>query len=230
MEKIDLLLKTIGYNFKNKKLLITALTHSSYANEHSTNKMKDNERLEFLGDSVLDLITTEYIMQEFSNFNEGQLSKIKSQVISEKSFSDIARKIKLGDYIYLSNGENVSGGRNRNSTLCDAFEALIGAIYLDSDYITVKNIAIKYLKQKIHNLQDFGDLFDYKTELQELIQSKNKTVPVYKLLESSGPDHNKEFKIAVVINDEIKGIGIAKSKKQAEKNAAKYALEKLKGI
>lgn len=229
MKNLEKLLDTLNYRFDNQNLLITALTHRSYANEHSiSNNIKDNERLEFLGDAVLDLITSEYVIKKFPNLKEGQLSKLKSQIISETSFSQVARQINLGDFLLLSNGENSTGGRTRSSLLCDAFEALIGAIYLDSDYYTTRDIALKLLKNNISNLDKLDGIVDYKTELQEFIQSKHKITPTYTVLSESGPDHDKEFKIAVSIYDEIIGVGIAKSKKLAEKSAAKNAIDKLK--
>lgn len=225
--KLYELMNKIGYNFKNRNLLIQALTHSSYANEH--NIENHNEKLEFLGDSVLDLISTEYIVKKFNKLNEGDLSKIKSQIISELAFSSISNELNLGNYLYLSNGENSTGGRKRKSILCDAFEALIGAIFIDSDYYTTKKIATKYIENVIIKLDKIEGISDYKTELQEYIQPIYKITPKYVLLETTGPDHNKVFKVAVLINDVNMGMGIAKSKKEAEKKAAKEALSKLRG-
>lgn len=169
MKNLEKLLDTLNYRFDNQNLLITALTHRSYANEHSiSNNIKDNERLEFLGDAVLDLITSEYVIKKFPNLKEGQLSKLKSQIISETSFSQVARQINLGDFLLLSNGENSTGGRTRSSLLCDAFEALIGAIYLDSDYYTTRDIALKLLKNNISNLDKLDGIVDYKQNYKNL--------------------------------------------------------------
>ena len=222
------LIKKIGYEFKNKKYLEEALTHRSYSNEAEKTRRFNNEKLEFLGDAILNLITTEYIYDLYGKKTEGELAKLKSQIISEPVFSTIASDIKLGEYLYLSNGEIMSGGRHRRSILGDAFEALIGAIFKDSDYYTAKNIALKFLLGKINKLEEIEGTGDYKTVLQEFVQGKYKKMPEYKLLRTKGPDHNKVFEICVRWNDKIYGIGTGKSKKEAEKHAAKEALEKLK--
>ena len=222
------LIKKIGYEFKNKKYLEEALTHRSYSNEAEKTRRFNNEKLEFLGDAILNLITTEYIYDLYGKKTEGELAKLKSQIISEPVFSTIASDIKLGEYLYLSNGEIMSGGRNRRSILGDAFEALIGAIFKDSDYYTAKNVALKFLLRKINKLEEIEGTGDYKTILQEFVQGKYKKMPEYKLLRTKGPDHNKVFEICVRWNDKIYGIGTGKSKKEAEKHAAKEALEKLK--
>ena len=222
------LMKKIEYEFKNKKYLEEALTHRSYSNEAEKTRRLNNEKLEFLGDAILNLITTEYIYDLYGKKTEGELAKLKSQIISEPVFSTIASDIKLGEYLYLSNGEIMSGGRNRRSILGDAFEALIGAIFKDSDYYTAKNVALKFLLGKINKLEEIEGTGDYKTVLQEFVQGKYKKMPEYKLLRTKGPDHNKVFEICVRWNDKIYGIGTGKSKKEAEKHAAKEALEKLK--
>ena len=158
------------------------------------------------------------------------MAKLKSQIISEPVFSAIANDLKLGDYLYLSNGEILSGGRERKSILGDAFEALMGAIFKDSDYYTTKDIALKFLLEKINNLEEIEGTGDYKTILQEVFQSKYRKMPEYELLSTKGPDHNKEFKIAVKLDNKIYGVGIGKSKKEAEKNAAREALEKIEEL
>jgi ribonuclease III len=206
------------------------LTHRSFSNENDKTKKFDNEKLEFLGDAVLNLITTEYIYNLEKDKNEGELAKLKSQIISEPVFSSIANDLKLGDYLYLSNGEILSGGRERKSILGDAFEALMGAIFKDSDYYTTKDIALKFLLEKINNLEEIEGTGDYKTILQEVFQSKYRKMPEYELLSTKGPDHNKEFKIAVKLDNKIYGVGIGKSKKEAEKNAAREALEKIEEL
>lgn len=226
-KNLDLLMNTIGYKFKNIDLLKEAITHSSYANEHSYLKINDNEKLEFLGDSVMDLITTEYITELYDFFREGELSKIKSQIISEAVFSTISEDINLGDYLLLSNGEIVSGGKKKKSILGDAFEALIGAIFKDSNYETARKVALRFLKDKIEHLNEIEGVLDYKTELQEYVQSKYKIIPEYVLIETTGPDHSKTFKVSCVVNGKVMGYGTAKSKKKAEKIAAQHALENL---
>ena len=222
------LLKKIGYKFKNEAYLKEALTHRSYSNEAEKMKRFNNEKLEFLGDAILNLITTEYIYELYEQKTEGELAKLKSQIISEPVFSTIASDIELGEYLYLSNGEIMSGGRNRRSILGDAFEALIGAIFKDSDYYTAKNVALKFLLGKINKLEEIEGTGDYKTVLQEFVQGKYRKMPEYKLLGTKGPDHDKIFEICVRWNNKIYGVGIGRSKKEAEKHAAKEALEKLK--
>ena len=221
------LLKKIGYKFKNKMYLKEALTHRSYSNEIERGKRFNNEKLEFLGDAILNLITTEYIYELYEKKTEGELAKLKSQIISEPVFSTIASDIELGEYLYLSNGEIMSGGRNRRSILGDAFEALIGAIFKDSDYYTAKNVALKFLLGKINKLEEIEGTGDYKTVLQEFVQGKYRKMPEYKLLGTKGPDHDKVFEICVRWNNKIYGVGVGRSKKEAEKHAAKEALEKL---
>ena len=224
------LMEKINYRFKNEGYLKEALTHRSFSNENDKTKKFDNEKLEFLGDAVLNLITTEYIYNLEKDKNEGELAKLKSQIISEPVFSAIANDLRLGDYLYLSNGEILSGGRERKSILGDAFEALMGAIFKDSDYYTTKDIALKFLLEKINNLEEIEGTGDYKTILQEVFQSKYRKMPEYELLSTKGPDHNKEFKIAVKLDNKIYGVGIGKSKKEAEKNAAREALEKIEEL
>ncbi len=222
------LLKKIGYKFKNEAYLKEALTHRSYSNEAEKMKRFNNEKLEFLGDAILNLITTEYIYELYEQKTEGELAKLKSQIISEPVFSTIASDIELGEYLYLSNGEIMSGGRNRRSILGDAFEALIGAIFKDSNYYTAKDVALKFLLGKINKLEEIEGTGDYKTVLQEFVQGKYRKMPEYKLLGTKGPDHDKIFEICVRWNNKIYGVGIGRSKKEAEKHAAKEALEKLK--
>ena len=225
----DKLMKKINYKFKNEEYLKEALTHRSYANENSAFKNFDNEKLEFLGDAVLNMITTEYIYNSGKGKNEGELAKLKSQIISEPVFSSIASDIELGNYLYLSNGEISSGGRKRKSILGDAFEALIGAIFKDSDYYTTKNVALGFILDKLEKLDNIEGTGDYKTILQEVFQSKYKKIPEYELTGTKGPDHNKVFEVSVKHNNKTIGHGIGKSKKEAEKKAAKEALNYIKG-
>ena len=221
--KLRELMEKIGYEFDDINLLKEALIHRSYANEHGEIENINNERLEFLGDAVLDLISTEYIFTKEKNVNEGDLAKLKSRIISETIFSAVSKEICLGEYLYLSNGEEITGGRDRKSILGDAFEALIGAIFMDSGFDEAKRISLKYLKDRIDTIDDQEELKDYKTLLQELFQSKFHVIPNYEILSEKGPDHNKKFEIAVKLKDEIVGIGAGTSKKEAEKNAAREA-------
>ncbi len=214
--------KRLGYTFKNKQLIIEALTHKS------DKKPYNNERLEFLGDAVLDLIVGEYLFNKFPKSNEGILSKIRASLVNESGFTLLARAIDLGSYIYLSPAEENNNGRNKPSLLSNAFEAVIGAVYLEAGLDTAKKIAIDLL-EAAHPKIDLDTLSkDYKTALQELTQATHGVTPQYELLGSSGPDHKKEFEIAVRLNDETIASARGKSKKEAQQKAAKIALEALK--
>lgn len=219
------LMEKLNYKFNDIKLLYEALTHRSYLNEHDFPGLKDNERLEFLGDAILDTIISDYLYRLKPDVKEGILSKMKGQIISEVIFSSVSREIGLGEYIYLSKGEESTGGRNRDSILGDVFESVIGAIYLDSDFLTTKDIAIKLLEKKINNIDNIEQVLDYKTELQELTQALFKVTPEYNTISEIGPDHNKLFEVEVCINGKRYAVAKAKSKKNAEKQAAKNTLQ-----
>ncbi len=213
----------LSYTFVNKQLIIEALTHKSYK------KPYNNERLEFLGDAVLDLIVGEFLFQKFSNSDEGVLSKIRASLVNESGFTLLAKSINLGEYIYISIAEENNDGRNKPSLLSNAFEAVIGAIYLETGLDKVKDITIKLLNE-VHPKIDLETLSrDYKTTLQELTQSTYGTTPTYELIGATGPDHKKEFEIAIIVNDESISSAKGKSKKEAQQKAAKKALEWLKG-
>ncbi len=212
----------LNYTFQNKQLIIEALTHKSYK------KPYNNERLEFLGDAVLDLIVGEYLFSKFPNSNEGILSKIRASLVNESGFTLLARRLDLGSYIYLSLAEENNNGRNKPSLLSNAFEAIIGAIYLEAGLATAKEISIKLLEES-HPKIDLDSLSkDYKTALQELTQATHGVTPNYTLLDSSGPDHKKEFVIAVTLDDKTIATAKGKSKKEAQQKAAELALKELK--
>ena len=212
----------LNYTFENKQLIIEALTHKSYK------KPYNNERLEFLGDAVLDLIVGEYLFSKFPNSNEGILSKIRASLVNESGFTLLAKKLDLGSYIYLSLAEENNNGRNKPSLLSNAFEAIIGAIYLEAGLNTAKEISIKLLEES-HPKIDLDSLSkDYKTALQELTQATHGVTPNYTLLDSSGPDHKKEFVIAVTLDDKTIATAKGKSKKEAQQKAAERALKELK--
>ncbi|MFT5660890.1 MAG: ribonuclease-3 [Sulfurimonas sp.] len=222
LKNIEPLEKSLGYEFKDKKLITEALTHKSFK------KPYDNERLEFLGDAVLDLIVGEYLYKKFSKSAEGNLSKIRASLVNETGFDKLARSLNLGNYILLSNAEENNGGREKSSLLSNAFEAVIGAIYLESGLKVVELIAINLI-EKNHEEISLDSLFsDYKTLLQELTQSIFGVTPVYDVLASRGPDHQKEFEIAVSIQGKEYAKAIGKSKKIAQQEAAKIAIEMLK--
>ena len=214
--------KRLGYSFDDKELIIEALTHKSYK------KPYNNERLEFLGDAVLDLIVGEFLFHKFPDSDEGILSKIRASLVNESGFTMLAQKINLGEFIYLSPAEENNKGRQKPSLLSNAFEAVIGAIYLEGGLDTVREIVIKLLNET-HQKIDLKSLSkDYKTALQELTQSTHGVTPTYTLIRSFGPDHKKEFEIAVVLDGDTISTAQGKSKKEAQQKAAHIALEKLK--
>ena len=222
MNDYSLLEERLDYSFKDKSLIIEALTHKSYK------QVYNNERLEFLGDAVLDLIVGEYLYNKFPKENEGVLSKIRASLVKERGFTLIARIIDLGSYIYLSSAEENNNGRDKASLLSNAFESVMGAIYLDSNLETVKNISIKLIEE-CHPKIDLATLSkDYKTALQELTQSIYGVTPIYDLIDSYGPDHKKEFEIAIILDDKELARAKGKSKKEAQQNCAKIALKELK--
>jgi ribonuclease III len=223
--KFDKLEDLIGYKFKEKSYLQTALTHSSYVNEHKSSK--DNERLEFLGDSVLSLIVSNYIFSYKSNLKEGELTKIRSILVCEKSLMKVAEKIDIGSYMRLGKGEKNSGGNKRASILADAVEALIAAMYLDSDFDTVSKYVLSWLEEDIVIALSNKKNYDYKSKLQEEIQKvKGRTIK-YEMLDMKGPDHDRTFTIGVYRDDQMIGTGTGRSKKDAEQISAKDALEKM---
>jgi ribonuclease-3 len=226
-EAINILEKSIDYVFKDKKKALESITHSSYAYERRGRELNSNERLEFLGDSVLNFVITKYLYKEVSDMPEGEMSKLRASVVSEASLSYCARKLKIGDALLLGKGEKTMGGRERASILADAVEAIIGSIFLDggigaAEVFIQKNLHENYIKA----VQ--GKLFcDYKTRLQEEIQKKGQYNIRYTVISEKGPDHNKLFTTSVSVNGEVMGTGKGKTKKEAEQNAASNALNKL---
>lgn len=218
--------KHIGYSFNNKKLIERALTHSSYANEKKT---LNNERLEFLGDSVLSIIVSEYIYRKYSDINEGKLTQIRANLVCEKSLAEIAKRINLGNLIFLGHGEEISGGRKRASVVSDAFEAVLAAIYLDGGMNAAKEWLINLIEEDIETAIVQKSIKDFKTRLQEQVQTKGHYHTItYKTVEETGEDHNKKFKVAVLIDEKIIEYGEGNSKKEAEQNAAEAVLKKEK--
>ncbi len=213
----------VKYQFKNKQLLTEALSHSSYANEKKKSR-NSNERLEFLGDSVLSVVVSQYLFEHFSHLPEGELTKIRASLVCEKSLHGFAKQINLGEYLLLGRGEEHTGGRVRPSILADAFEAVIAAIYLDGGLEAVRKHVLRFIPDDIDkkNLATFSD---FKTILQEVIQKNPEEKVEYILADQTGPDHNKAFKVQVCLNSNIIGTGTGKSKKEAEQMAAKEALE-----
>lgn len=214
--------KRLNYTFKDKQLIIEALTHKSYK------KPYNNERLEFLGDAVLDLIVGEYLFNKFPNSNEGFLSKIRASLVNESGFTLLAQAIDLGSYIFLSPAEENNNGRKKPSLLSNAFEAIVGAIYLEGGLQTAKKIAVALLEEAYPQIDLQSLSKDYKTALQELTQATHGVTPSYELLSSCGPDHKKEFEIAVILDNTTIATAKGKSKKEAQQKAAQIALETLK--
>ncbi len=211
--------KRIDYQFKDKKLLDEALTHKS------CKKPYNNERLEFLGDAVLDLVVGEYLYKKFPDFHEGNLSKLRASIVNEKGFQKFAQELNLGECIHISIAEENNNGRSKASICSNAFEALMGAIYLDGGLEEVEKITIKVL-EKVYPNVDLATIFrDYKTTLQEITQAKMGVTPEYVLVSATGPDHKKEFEIMVKINGKEFATAKGKSKKEAQQEAAKMALE-----
>ena len=222
MTKLEKLQQSVGYKFKDERLLQRALTHTSYANECNEGHNKSNERLEFLGDSVLGIITAEHFYLNFKDLPEGELTKLRAATVCENSLSSFARQLGLGEYLLLGKGEMCTGGSDRPSILADAFEALIAAIYLDGGIEEAKKFVLKYVDKAVEEHRGFKD---YKTVLQEVIQKNPGEVIEYVLVKESGPDHNKRFEVEVHLNSNVIGKGVGTSKKKAEQLAAKEALE-----
>lgn len=220
----SLLERDIEYEFNNKELLINALTHTSYANEHKYKDIKHNERLEFLGDAVLELVTSEYLFTNIPDMPEGQMTKLRASLVCEPTLAIDAREIKLEEYIYLGKGEAETGGRNRDSIVSDAFEALIGAIYLDGGYEYAKEFIVKFALNDIEHKKLF---YDSKTVLQERVNMVKNVTLSYEIVGESGPDHNKYYEAVALLNGQIIGKGTGHTKKAAEQQAAYQALKTL---
>lgn len=219
------IMETIEYQFQNKDLLVQAFTHSSYANERKINRIQDYERLEFLGDAVLELITSEALLTRYPKKHEGELSKLRSSIVCEYCLAQCARELHYPDYVYLSKGERQTGGANRDSLLCDLFESVLGAIYLDGGLEPARRYVERFLLSDVENKRLF---YDAKTHLQELVQKAELGEIQYVLLDEQGPDHQKHFFVEVDIEGTRYGSGDGQSRKQAEQKAAYEALLRLK--
>jgi ribonuclease-3 len=229
--QLSLVQNRIDVKFKDKYILDRALTHRSYVNEASIKKVMDNERLEYLGDSVLGLVVNEYLFKRFEDYPEGDLAKIKSAVVSESTLAKVAREINLGNFLLMGKGEELNGGRDRSSILANSFEAVIGAVYLDRGLKECRNFILALLKKDIERIDGMTYLRDPKTTLQEYVQKKYKERPVYEIVEEKGPDHKKEFVVRLVINGEEVARGSGSSKRKAEMLAAEHILKKIdKGL
>jgi len=225
-EKLDDFEKKIGYTFKDKNNAILALTHSSYANEKKNEKLQSNERLEFLGDAVLNIVISESLFTRNSELAEGDMTKVRANIVCEASLIKCSEKLNIGDYLLLGKGEELTGGRTRISILSDAFEAVIGAIYIDGGLDNAREFILRNMDGIIGEALKGTLLLDFKTQLQETVQKNNDCKIIYEIIDEKGPDHDKTFVTQVKINDKVMGSGKGKSKKEAEQNAAKSALEK----
>ena len=221
MEKLE---EKIGYHFQDRKLLTTALTHSSYANEHHAQGAECYERLEFLGDSILGLTTADFLYHHQPTLPEGRMTRLRAELVCEASLHEVALRLGLGEYMLLGKGEELTGGRERPSILADMVEAIIAALYLDSDMERARS----FVYEQILKDAEIGEAHrsvDYKTQLQELVQSKSGQQIAYEMIAESGPDHNKRFTFRVTVNGKSVGEGSGRTKKEAEQEAARMALE-----
>lgn len=220
-----MLLEKIGYTFQNPALFKTALTHSSYANEHRDRHLQNNERLEFLGDSILGLVSADYLFHRYPHLPEGELTKLRAAVVCEQTLYEIAKELGLDKEILLGRGEEAGGGRRRPSICSDAVESVIGAIYLDGGLPAARAFIMTFLQKKTELAEHGGAFKDYKTQLQEIVQKNRQETLSYRLAGESGPDHDKWFTVEVLLNSNCIAKGEGRSKKEAEQMAAKKALE-----
>ena len=216
----------LNYYFNDRNLLKNALLHKSLGNERKEYKNQNNERLELLGDAVLDLIVAEYLYKNYKSASEGTIAKLKAMIVSEPILAKISRQIGIGKFLMLSRGEIVSGGRNRESILADSFEAILGAVYIDSNLDEARIFALNHIKQYIDHIEENEDILDFKSILQEYVQKEFRTVPIYELVAERGPDHMKEFEIQVIVGN-YREKAVARNKKKAEQLSAKALCIKL---
>ena len=216
----------LNYYFNDRNLLKNALLHKSLGNERKEYKNQNNERLELLGDAVLDLIVAEYLYKNYKNASEGTIAKLKAMIVSEPILAKISRQIGVGKFLMLSRGEVMSSGRNRESILADSFEAILGAVYIDSNLDEARVFALSHIKQYIDHIEENEDILDFKSILQEYVQKEFRTVPTYELVAERGPDHMKEFEIQVIVGN-YKEKAVARNKKKAEQLSAKALCIKL---
>ena len=227
MTDLVALQQTLGITFNDISLLEQALAHSSYVNENPDFTPASNERLEFLGDAVLGLVVAERLYQLFPQFTEGQMTRLRAALVRRETLARMAQTIGLGDHLYLGKGEEASGGRQKPLNLAGAIEAVIGAIFLDQGLAQARDFTLRLLETDLSEAVARGDSVDYKSELQELTQAREQQTPTYHVIESTGPEHDKRFTVEVRVGDTLLGWGSGKSKKAAESEAARAALEKL---
>jgi ribonuclease III len=227
MADITDLQKILGVTFRDTSLLEKSLVHRSYLNENQGIATDSNERLEFLGDAVLGLVVAGKLYRDYPNFNEGEMTRFRSTLVRRETLARVAESINLGDYLFLGKGEALSGGRRKAANLACVLEAVIAAVYIDRGYRVTEKLILKLLEEELAKAMSIPATTDYKSRLQELIQSKEQRAPVYHLIGSTGPDHIKTFNVEVLLGDTVLGSGSGKSKKEAETEAARKALDKL---
>ncbi len=227
MADLAALQQTLGVWFNDPPLLEQALVHSSYVNENPGFAPASNERLEFLGDAILGFIVAEELYQRFSQFSEGEMTKLRSSLVRRDALSRMARAISLGNYLYLGKGEEASGGRRKPANLAGALEALIAAIFLDRGLSAARDFVLRSADKELNKVLSQGIEPDYKSQLQEIIQARQQQTPTYKVIEAVGPDHDRAFTVEVRVGDTVLGRGSGKSKKVAETEAARSALDQL---
>ncbi len=219
--------ETLGVSFNDLSLLEQAMVHSSYINENLNFAPASNERLEFLGDAILGFVVAEKLYQDFPDLAEGEMTKLRSVLVRRDTLAHVAGAIRLGDYLYLGKGEEVSGGRHKSVNLAGALEAVIAAVFLDQGLAITRELVLKLLNEELQKVTRQDAEVDYKSQLQELIQSRYRSAPAYRLVEAVGPDHDKRFTVEVIAGETVLGRGSGKSKKVAETEAARLALEQL---
>ena len=217
----------LNISFNNKNLLYQAFTHSSYVNEHRRKLFTDNERLEFLGDAVLELSVSKFLFEKYPHMSEGELTKLRASIVCEPSLVIFANELKFGQYVLLGKGEELTGGRERPALLADVFESFVGALYLDQGLETVVTFLEKIVFPKVE-IGAFSHVMDFKSQLQEMVQQSNNGVLHYEIVDEKGPAHNRTFVSRVLLNDQELGVGRGKSKKEAEQQAAQSAMQMLK--
>jgi ribonuclease-3 len=227
-ENLSALESSIGYTFKKKAFLKEAMTHKSFAHEQQKTQIVFNERMEFLGDAVLELVMSEFLYCMYQDYTEADLSKIKAYAVQESTLADIAQSLSIGDYLKFGKGEELTGGRRKPSLLANAYEALLAAIYLDGGYKKAKNFVLSFLTPKIEDLAINNFLFDFKTKFQEVVQAQFGILPKYITHREEGPEHKKIFEVNVFINDDYYGSGKGKTKKAAAQKAAEAGLKKIR--
>ncbi len=227
MSTLTELQEVIGFPFEDHPLLREALVHRSYLNENPTFPSRDNQRLEFLGDALLDFVAGDYLYRRYPKMREGELTSIRAALVKEETLARFAQILDLGRYLYLGRGEEESGGRERPSLLADAFEALVGALYLDGGLTTAERFILRFLEPETERIVVQGELRDYKSLFQEEAQRRFQATPLYRTIDERGPDHNKVFTVEVLIEEKVYGRGEGTSKQAAEQEAARQALEKI---